>query len=193
MGYKDNFKSAFGEMFNSDGSSQNTDAAADETTQDEELVFIRDNNNGDASPSAPKEYPVTVISNVTTIQGKVTTEGHIDINGTIDGDVEAGGNIRIKGTVTGNVSGNKIEMISCVLNGNTTAKTDVVIDGGSNVTGDITADSLVANGKVKGNVTVENNVLLQSKASIKGDVTAKSLGVENGAAISGSISIPESN
>lgn len=208
MNYKNNFKSAFGELLGTSWGNQDPDSneATDTSSpKEEEIVFLNKNNQEQifksSKPTIGKadepifttthssSNPVTVISNISVIQGKILSEGQVDVDGVLEGDVEAKGNVRVTGTVTGNVSGNRIELSSCIINGNITAQSSVNIDSNSKITGDIMAESLSSNGSVKGNITTEGTAVFQNHAVVNGDILAASVTVENGAIICGFMTV----
>ena len=90
---------------------------------------------------------------------------------TITGDISAQTDLRIDGKIAGN--------IQCA------AK--VVIGNSAQILGNIKCNDLTIEGKMKGNIEVGGILHFKAKAEFEGDVKYKKLVVEEGAAISGSL------
>ncbi|MEG2679704.1 MAG: polymer-forming cytoskeletal protein, partial [Oscillospiraceae bacterium] len=97
----------------------------------------------------------TVISAGTSIFGDLRAEGDVEILGKLKGNLEASGNVRVTGKVLGDVKGNSVELSACTVQGNITASAGMLINAETIVVGDVIADTLTTNGKIKGSVQVE--------------------------------------
>lgn len=145
-------------------------------------------------PDAPVFTPAangTVISAGTSIFGDIRSEGVVEIHGKLKGDLEATGNVRITGKVLGDVKGDTVVLSGCAVQGNVTAASNLRIDAGTVVVGDIIAMDLLTDGKVKGNVKVEKSASFQKNAVLAGNVTAALVSMCEGAKIQGTVRISE--
>jgi len=142
-----------------------------------------------SSITQPGGTQTSVISSGTIIEGRIISDGHLQVAGTVKGDIAAKGNIRITGSVEGDVTGDLIDLNACTVTGNIKSESAVNIDNGSRIIGDITSDELVLDGSVNGNLNVANSAVLKVHASLRGNITASTLSVEQGATISGEVKI----
>lgn len=114
-------------------------------------------------PTTPTAKPApahtdTVIGTSATLQGTLTTEGNVRIDGTSDGDITAKGNVVIGETakVEGNIAG-KAVAIGGVVHGDIEAKRISVLRTGR-VWGDLTTGSLATEegGFIQGVITMQS-------------------------------------
>ena len=133
---------------------------------------------------------MSVISANTKIAGNVSTGGDMNIEGAVAGDTIANGALTITGSVTGNIESASLtigrgRVEAQIIN----VKTDVVIEEGAEVIGNIQCQNLVANSNIKGNLLVQKRCELKVGAVVHGDVKAKELVVQSGAVIIGRMEI----
>ncbi|MCR5793380.1 MAG: polymer-forming cytoskeletal protein [Lachnospiraceae bacterium] len=132
---------------------------------------------------------VTVITKGTKIDGSISSDGSLEVNGTITGDVDCLGKLTIVGTVSGNSTAAEIYVNTARLVGNLTSKGSVKIGVGTIVVGDIKATSGVIAGAVKGQIDIDGPVIVDSTAIVKGNINAKSVQINNGAVVDGYCSL----
>ena len=128
---------------------------------------------------------VTVITKGTIINGSISSDGGLEINGTITGDVECLGKLTINGNVSGNLKASDVVVSTPRLDGGIESKGDVKIGVGTIVLGDVTAKSATVSGAVRGQIDVNGPVVVDSTAIVKGNITAKSVQINNGAVVDG--------
>ncbi len=92
---------------------------------------------------------------------------------TFRGDFETAGNVRIDGKIIGNII----------------STASVAIGKGGSVEGNITAATIKISGKVQGNIEASGLLVLSASSIVNGEIKAKSLAVEEGAVISGKITM----
>ncbi|MEG2420881.1 MAG: polymer-forming cytoskeletal protein [Oscillospiraceae bacterium] len=150
-----------------------------------------------SAPFAPVHTPTpmkgTVISVGTSIFGDIRAEGDVEIQGKLKGNLEASGNVRIAGKVMGDIRGTSVELAACTVQGNITATAALRINAETIVVGDLSADSLTTDGKVKGNVVVEKTAVFQKNAVLLGNVSASLVTMSEGAKVQGTVRISEDN
>ncbi len=136
-----------------------------------------------------EETPATVISRSMVIVGEVTSVGDIDIYGDVKGSVKTDGDIKATGKIIGDMAGNSFTLNGCTIQGNITAKGSITIGLNTVVVGDIIADSIKLNGKVKGNLTIAKMSEFLENALLAGDVHSQTISMSQGAKLHGNVSV----
>lgn len=144
-----------------------------------------------ASNVAPiqEETPATVISRTMVIVGELTSRGDIDIYGDIKGSVKTDGDVKATGKIIGDMAGNSFTLNGCTIQGNITATGSITIGLNTIVVGDIVADSIKLNGKVKGNLTISKMSEFLENALLAGDVHSQTISMSQGAKLHGNVSV----
>ncbi|MGN0600608.1 MAG: polymer-forming cytoskeletal protein [Oscillospiraceae bacterium] len=127
----------------------------------------------------------TVISRNTIIDGNIRSFANINIDGSVKGDVKITKNINVTGKVVGDIECNNSVMTGASMQGNIVSKGQVQMDRDSLILGDISAQYLDLNGKIKGNVDVGGKAEFKTDAVILGNITASTITVLDGATIQG--------
>lgn len=137
---------------------------------------------------------LTIIGSSTIIEGKENSSiicgGSIDIKGRINGIVNVAGSTVVTGVVDGDITTD--EMIinnGAKINGNINCKSNLNVNEGSAVVGDIVARNTYVASAVKGNIDSANEIRIASEGSVIGNITTGSISVESGAIINGNLSI----
>ncbi len=164
---------------------------ADEDAVKEDGVKAKEPKLRAASISSDDE--VTVITKGTTINGSISSDGSLEVNGIITGDVECLGKLTITGKVSGNTSASEVYVNTDRLEGSITSEGSVKISLGTVVIGDIVATSGVIAGAIKGEIDINGPIVIDSTAIIKGNIKAKSVQINNGAVIEGFCSLSYSS
>jgi cytoskeletal protein CcmA (bactofilin family) len=149
--------------------------------------------------STPAAEPVadsgntTIITQGTTINGSISSDGSLEVMGTITGDIECLGKLSIVGRVSGSSTANEIYVDTPRLEGNLNSRGSVKVGVGTVVVGDIKGTSAVIAGAVKGEIDVNGAVIVDSTAIVKGNINAKSVQINNGAVLDGYCSLTYSD
>jgi cytoskeletal protein CcmA (bactofilin family) len=136
-----------------------------------------------------EEPSATVISRSMVIVGEIMSSGDIDIYGDVKGSVKTDGDIKATGKVAGDMSGNSFTLNGCTVQGNITAHGHVTIGLNTVVVGDIVADSIKVNGKVKGNLNIARMSEFLENALLAGDVRSQTISMSQGAKLHGNVSV----
>ena len=136
-----------------------------------------------------EDTPATVISRSMVIVGEITSSGDIDIYGDVKGSVKTDGDIKATGKIVGDLAGNSFTLNGCTVQGNITARGNVNIGSNTIVVGDIIADSIKLNGKVKGNLTIASMSEFLENALLAGDVNSQTISMSQGAKLHGNVSV----
>lgn len=132
---------------------------------------------------------VGVISSMTTINGTVSTKGHIRIEGNVIGDIFAYGDVKVTGKIAGDIEGGNIDLGGCIVDGDVKARGDVTIGKDSSITGNMNGQLITIDGKVKGNVEALKGAHMSSTSLIKGSITAPTLSMSAGAELQGKVNV----
>lgn len=127
----------------------------------------------------------TVISRNTIIDGNIRSFANINIDGSVKGDVKITKNINVTGKVVGDIECNNSVMTGASMQGSIASKGQVQLDRDSILLGDITAQYLDLNGKIKGNIEVGGKAEFKTDAVVLGNITASTITVLDGATIQG--------
>lgn len=136
-----------------------------------------------------EETPSTVISRSMVIAGEITSRGDIDVYGDVKGSIKTDGDIKAAGKITGDIAGNNFTLNGCTVQGNITARGNVTIGQNTVVIGDIVAENIKLNGKVKGNLIISKMCELLENALLAGDVRAQTIAMNQGAKLHGNVSV----
>lgn len=143
----------------------------------------------DAEQMALKSLETTRISADTVFHGSIQSSANLDIYGYVFGNVSCNGSIRLTGLIKGNVTAEQIKIEGGRIQGSITSKRHVGLDRCSLVNGEISAETILIEGKVKGNIYAGESVKITESAQIQGDVIAQQLRIQKGAILSGFLTI----
>jgi cytoskeletal protein CcmA (bactofilin family) len=132
---------------------------------------------------------VGVISPMTTINGNVSSKGHIRIERSVIGVIFAYGDIKVTGKVAGDIEGGNIELGDCIVDGDIKARGDVTIGKESTLSGNMNGQLITIDGKIKGNVEAVKGAHMSSTSVVIGSITAPTLSMSAGAELQGKVSV----
>ncbi len=157
--------------------------------ESEKEAEARENEPAKLRTASVSDDEVTVITKGTTINGSISSDGSLEVNGTITGDVECLGKLSITGKVTGNSTAAEVFVNTERLQGSINSEGSVKVGLGTVIIGDIVATSGVIAGAIKGEIDINGPIVIDSTAIIKGNIKAKSVQINNGAVIEGFCSL----
>ncbi len=128
---------------------------------------------------------VTEITQGTRLEGNISSNGSINLNGKIKGDIECNGKLNISGEITGNSNAGEIFTNNAKVSGDVTSEGSIKVGHGTVIIGNVYATSAVLAGAVKGDVDVKGPVILDGTAIIQGNIKSRSVQINNGAVIEG--------
>ena len=132
---------------------------------------------------------VGVISPMTTINGTVSSKGHIRVEGNVIGDVFAYGDVKVTGKIAGDVEGGNIELGGCIVDGDVKARGDVTVGRDSTLSGNMSGQLITIDGKIKGNIEALKGAHMSSTSLVKGSIIAPTLSMSAGAELQGKVSV----
>ncbi len=127
----------------------------------------------------------TVITEGTSINGDISSNGSIDIRGRIGGNVTCNGKLVVTGILEGNSNSSEFFADAAKVEGEVNSTGTVKIGIGSVVIGNITAASAVIAGAIKGDIDVQGPVVVDTSAVVMGNIKSRSVQINNGAVIEG--------
>lgn len=156
-------------------------------TMNEETMTL--NTNKQVTPPTPSTQPVsdevTVITEGTSINGDISSDGSIDIRGRIGGNVTCNGKLVVTGVLEGNSNSSEFFADAAKIEGEVRSTGTVKIGIGSVIIGNITATSAVIAGAIKGDIDVQGPVVVDTSAVVMGNIKSRSVQINNGAVIEG--------
>lgn len=132
---------------------------------------------------------VGVISPMTTINGTVSSKGHVRIEGNVIGDIFAYGDIKVTGKIAGDIEGGNIELGGCIVEGDVKARGDIIIGKDSTLSGNMNGQLITIDGRIKGNVEALKGAHMSSTSLVKGSITAPTLSMSAGAELQGKVNV----
>ena len=132
---------------------------------------------------------VGIISSLTSINGTVSSKGHVRIEGNVIGDIFAFGDVKVAGKVAGDIDGDNIELDNCKIDGDVKARGDINIGKESLINGDMYGQLIHIDGKVKGNIDAVKGAHMSGSSSVKGSLAAPTLSMSAGAEIQGKVNV----
>ncbi len=127
----------------------------------------------------------TIISRNTIVNGSIRSFANVNIDGSVEGDVKITKNISVTGKIVGDIECNNSVMAGASMQGNMASKGQVQVDRDTIILGDISAQYLDLNGKIKGNLDIGGKAEFKTDAVIIGNITASTITVLDGATIQG--------
>ena len=147
--------------------------------------------------SAPKMYfdtekpaakgGTTKITENMVVVGDINSNDKLDIMGRVRGDIQTSDDLVVEGIVEGGLSGKNMLLQGSALKGNVLATGDVAIEAGSVIVGNVQAENVKLDGKVKGNLFVAQMTQLTENALLLGDVETTGVAASVGSRIRGNI------
>jgi cytoskeletal protein CcmA (bactofilin family) len=127
----------------------------------------------------------TVISRNTVVEGNIRAFANVSIEGSVRGDVLVTKDISMSGRIVGDIECNNSSFTGASMQGNIASKGQVQFDRDSMLLGDITAQYLNINGKIKGNLDIGGKAEFKADSYILGNISAATITVIDGANIQG--------
>lgn len=129
------------------------------------------------------------ISQNTSIQGNITSSESLVIQGVVRGDVISETQILLQGKVQGTVRCKNLLLQGGAVEGNLHVTGDLILDNETVVIGDLFAQNIYIEGKVKGQIVAAEKVALQGQCFVVGDITGGSFVMDPGSKLNGFVKI----
>ena len=122
------------------------------------------------------------------IEGNVTAETNLLVKGTVKGNIVCHSDIELGGEVIGDIEGKNIRICHGTVKGNISCGESLTIEK-SSITGNLAAGQACINNRIEGDINVRGTLSLLREANIQGNITAAALSVEEGAMLTGRVTI----
>lgn len=129
----------------------------------------------------------TVVSMNTVIKGDVITKDPLTVYGEVTGSVQCDNYLSVSGKIHGNTKGDKIVLNKASIEGDVLCNNDFFVGEGTDIVGNVSAQSANIHGSVQGSITVKDDVIIGPTAVVNGDITTESIEIKKGAFIKGQI------
>ncbi len=190
MSSKENFNQAMFEMFGigKDPNEKKEEAAAKVEPKKETKAEAK---KPEVKAAAPEKvvYQKTVLGEGTYFEGTLNSKGDVEIGGIFKGDIVSDGNVIIHSKVEGNIKAKNLEIISDVVTGNVTVAGKITVAAGSEIRGNISAESIVCSGKITGDMVISGDSSFDELSYVEGNITTKYITINHGAYIDGKLTI----
>ena len=137
--------------------------------------------------AASGQAGVTYLAPGSSMEGKLETDGDVEVAGNFKGDIIAKGKVVLHMVMQGNITAESLQLMGCKLVGNIVANGTVTLDEAASVTGNITAGELICSGNIKGDLDVKGNLALNEKSRIEGNIVTKTMTMSCGAVVAGGV------
>ena len=197
MSSKENFNQAMFEMFGigKDPNEKKEEVAPAKTeSQKEAKAEVKKaevKKEAPAPVAEPKKviYRKTVLGEGTYFEGTLNSKGDVEIAGIFKGDIVSEGNVTLHSKIEGNVKAKNLDVIANVLTGNVTVDGKVTVAVGSEIKGNITAQSIICSGKVLGDMVIGGDASFDELSHVEGNISTKYITINHGAYIDGKLTI----
>lgn len=177
-------KGMFVELFDSKQEQNEKDAMLDTVTG---TSLAKSESNVQFSEGELKRLGKTVIGADCVFEGKLTTNGNVEVLGKYEGNIEADGQVLLHTDMKGNITASVLDLDNCKVTGEIYVGEKTTISRDSHVVGDLHTKQLECFGKVNGNLFVKEHTNLDSTAEIAGDIKTGTMSIAKGARIDGSV------
>lgn len=131
---------------------------------------------------------VTIISENTQIIGDIRSFAALNVDGEVSGNIQTSKNITVQGKIVGDVAADDVIMLGSATQGRIVSKGTLTVSSDAIVLGDVKAQNINVDGKVKGNMQTNHKTVFGSNAVILGNITSASIAIKEGANIQGYVS-----
>lgn len=132
---------------------------------------------------------ITVISKSAVIDGDITTDSAVALNGRLNGNVTSKEDIGVSGLVVGQINGKNVNFQHAGIRGDVNADESVSVENGTIVVGNINAKTVNIDGKVKGEVQAVNSIDFRSQALMVGKVYTGSVRMDEKSRVNAAITL----
>ncbi|MBR5558834.1 MAG: polymer-forming cytoskeletal protein [Oscillospiraceae bacterium] len=146
-------------------------------------------------PAAVAAAPagVTYLAPNSVMEGKLQTDGDVEIVGSFNGEIIAKGKVILHSNMQGDVTATSLQLLGCSLVGNINASGQVQMDRKASVVGNVTAGELVCSGTIKGDLDIKGNLALNEGSIVEGNIVTRTMTMSQGAVITGGVKMNLSN
>lgn len=138
-------------------------------------------------PTAEKTYLAAGV----TLVGTLKADGDVEVAGDVQGNIISSGNVILRSNITGNITAAGLAVAASTLEGDANVSGRVHLSEASTLNGNICADSVLCDGRMKGDIDAKSDVTLGRTAYVEGNIKAGTMAMERGAVVIGSIQMEQ--
>ncbi len=135
----------------------------------------------------------SVISNGMVVDGNVNSDKQVSVSGRVNGNVASASDVKVNGLVVGDIKAANVQLNDAKVHGNSKAAGKIIVDGNSIIVGNLSANDVSVNSKVKGVITAVSNVDFKESALVVGDVVTGAIHMDEGSRVNASIMLTNKN
>ena len=121
--------------------------------------------------------------------GNIIAGSNLKILGRIFGNVDCKGAIILSGNIEGDVSARNLQFMAGGIQGNVSIGEDITTDKGTQVRGDVSAQTAVLSGDMQGELLVRGDLELRSTSTVLGNIKARAISINSGSRIKGMLDV----
>jgi cytoskeletal protein CcmA (bactofilin family) len=141
-----------------------------------------------ATPYLPQKEGSFITKDMV-INGSITAENSIVIDGMVNGNITTDSDITVNGKVEGNISADNVKITGAKLKGDIACKSSISFVKDSCVEGNVSGKNVEINGTINGSLTADESAVIMNSAVINGDIIAGLISVMEGAEIKGNVQV----
>ncbi len=190
MEYKD-----FANQLHADAIEELKEIDAFDIIEDEQRVSVIDS----CDESVFAKYSVNdtdnfnVISDGMIVDGNISSDKYVSVSGRVNGNVSSASDVKVNGLVVGDIKAANVQLNDAKVHGNSKASGKIIVDGNSIIVGNLSANDVSVNSKVKGVITATSNVDFKESALVVGDVVTGAIHMDEGSRVNASIMLTNRN
>ena len=135
----------------------------------------------------------SAISNGMVVDGDVNSDKQVSVSGRVNGNVTSASDVKVNGLVVGDIKAANVQLNDAKVHGNSKAAGKIIVDGNSIIVGNLSANDVSVNSKVKGVITATSNVDFKESALVVGDVVTGAIHMDEGSRVNASIMLTNKN
>lgn len=148
--------------------------------------------NPPAVPELKPDYGTSVLTADTQIKGDIQCLADLEVHGQIYGSLFCEGRVFVDGEVNGGIQAQNVTLNHAKIQGDILCAGELEVLEQSVITGNLQAEKITLNGRIKGNLYCKNLLVLMACSYVEGDIITGKISVQEGAQMTGSLTTSES-
>lgn len=161
----------------------------EEDAMEEDIAIEEDTDDIYSAPEEETPVYEAVITPDVIINGNIIAGSNLKILGRIFGNVDCKGAIILSGNIEGDVSARNLQFMAGGIQGNVSIGEDITTDKGTQVRGDVSAQTAVLSGDMQGELLVRGDLELRSTSTVLGNIKARAISINSGSRIKGMLDV----
>lgn len=140
-----------------------------------------------AEPVKAAPAAATCLAPGALLEGKLTTQGDVEIAGIFKGELKTDGNVLLRANMEGSITAAKLVVANCVMTGDVHISDSVQLNDKAQIKGNIYAGKVMCAGQIEGDLSVQDVCEFESTARVNGDISTGSMVMAQGAIVTGNL------